>query len=111
MAVKVDGKPYKADQQEGDVSNCVASLIQAFSNGLHIFKRLRERRQKPKTRKQPHVSEPVNNAELQLSHSLRRGPMELAERYEQCYSQSNMGLRFSRGDREFVFEAAMSQTC
>ena len=106
MAVRVDGKPSVADQ-EGDVSHCVSSLIQAFSNGINIFKRLRERREKRKVRKQTQALESANNAELQLSNSLRRGPMELAEKYDECYMQRNMGRRFARGDREFALEAVM----
>lgn len=108
MAVRVDGKPSVADQ-EGEVSHCVSSLIQAFSNGINIFKRLRERRQKRKVRKQTQALESANSAELQLSNSLRRGPMELAEKYEECYVQRNMGHRFARGDREFALEAVVSR--
>lgn len=101
MAVRTQVKPYKADA-EGDVNKCVHNLIEAFTNGLNIFKRLRERRQKHKARKQSQAHEPINSAELQLSNSLRRGPQDLAERYEECYSQTGMGNRFARGDCRYA---------
>ncbi|KZM25002.1 uncharacterized protein EKO05_0009452 [Ascochyta rabiei] len=97
MAVRVQEKPKKAED-EGHVSSCVNNLIEAFTNGLNIFKRLRERRRKHKSRKQDQTPEPINSAELQLSNSLRRGPQDLAERYEECYGQSGMGHRFAKGD-------------
>ena len=97
MAVRMQEKPHKAEG-EGDVSNCVHNLIEAFTNGLNIFKRLRESRRKHKARKQNQISEPVNSAELQLQNSLRKGPQDLAERYEECYGRKGMGDRFARGD-------------
>ncbi|KAJ4350991.1 hypothetical protein N0V95_004225 [Ascochyta clinopodiicola] len=97
MAVRAQEKPQKAED-EGHVSNCVNNLIEAFTNGLNIFKRLRERRRKHKSRKQEQAPEPVNSAELQLSNSLSRGPQDLAMRYEECYGQSGMGRRFAKGD-------------
>jgi hypothetical protein len=108
MAVRVDDNP-SVPGQEGEVSHCVSSLIQAFSNGINIFKRLRERRQKHKARKQNQALESANSAELQLSNSLRRGPMELAEKYEECYMQRNMGRRFAKGDRESILAAVVPQ--
>ncbi|KAJ8111131.1 hypothetical protein OPT61_g6198 [Boeremia exigua] len=97
MAVKTQEKPNKAED-DGDVANCVHNLIEAFTNGLNIFKRLRERRRKHKVRKQNETPEPINSAELQLSNSLRRGPQDLEERYEECYGQKGMGRRFAKGD-------------
>ena len=97
MAVKSDAMAHKAD--EAEVSSCVSNLIQAFSNGLNVFKRLRERRRKRKARKarkENQTPEVVNSDELQLSKSLRRGPQELAEKYDACYSQT--GHSFAKGD-------------
>jgi hypothetical protein len=94
MAVKLDEKPDKAE--EADVSNCVSNLIHAFSNGLNIFKRLRERRKKRKARKDHKATDAAVDDEVQLSKSLRRGPQELAERYDACYSQT--GHKFAKGD-------------
>lgn len=102
MAVRTQEKPHKAED-EGDVSHCVHNLIEAFTNGLNIFKRLRERRRKHKARKEIQAPEPINSAELQLSNSLRRGPQDLAERYEECYGQKGMGSRFAKGDCKFGF--------
>ncbi len=97
MAVRTREKPYKAED-DGDVANCVHNLIESFTNGLNIFKRLRERRRKHKARKQDQTPEPINSAELQLSNSLRRGPQDLEEKYEECYGQKGMGRRFAKGD-------------
>jgi hypothetical protein len=100
MAVRTQEKPHKAED-EGDVSHCVHNLIDAFTNGLNIFKRLRERRRKHKARKEIQAPEPINSAELQLSNSLRRGPQDLSERYEECYGQKGMGSRFAKGDCKY----------
>jgi hypothetical protein len=62
---------------------------------------LRERKRKHKARKESQAPEPINSAELQLSNSLRRGPQDLAERYDECYSQSGMGRRFATGDCKY----------
>jgi hypothetical protein len=94
MAVKSDAKAHKVD--EAEVSSCVSNLIQAFSNGLNVFKRLRERRRKRKARKENQTSDAADSDEVQLSKSLRRGPQELAEKYDACYSQT--GLSFAKGD-------------
>jgi hypothetical protein len=94
MAVKLDVGSAKAE--EAEVSNCVSNLIQAFSNGLNIFKRLRERRKKRKARKENQSTDAAHTDELQLSKSLRRGPEELAEKYDACYSQT--GHSFAKGD-------------
>ena len=94
MAVKVDGKAPKAE--EAEVSHCVSNLIQAFANGLNIFKKLRERRRKRKARKDNQTSDPAESDEVQLSESLKRGPQELAEKYDACYSQT--GHSFAKGD-------------
>jgi hypothetical protein len=82
--------------KEGDVSSCVSNLIRAFGNGLDIFKRLRERRRKRKSRKQKPEEDSASGAELQLSNSLRRGPMDLQSRYENHYNKA--GDRFAKGD-------------
>ncbi|KAH7401509.1 hypothetical protein BKA66DRAFT_508027 [Pyrenochaeta sp. MPI-SDFR-AT-0127] len=105
MAVKRDPQPFKAE--DADVSNCVSNLIQAFTNGLNIFKRLRERRRKRKARKENQVVDPTTSAELQLSKSLRKGPGELAERYAECY-HSGIGPRFAKGDS--IAHASLAET-
>jgi hypothetical protein len=99
MAVKLDEKSHKAE--EAEVSNCVSNLIHAFSNGLNIFKKLRERRRKRKGRKENQVADAAANEEKQLSKSLKRGPQELAETYDACYSQT--GKSFAKGDGKLQF--------
>jgi hypothetical protein len=97
MAVKSREKLQQAD--EAEVSNCVLNLIQAFSNGLNVFRRLRDRRRKRKTRKEIQPVETATSDEVQLSKSLRRGPQELAEKYDAFYSQT--GQSFAKGDGKY----------
>jgi hypothetical protein len=99
MAVKLDVKPDQAE--EADVSHCVSNLIHAFSNGLNIFKRLRERRRKRKARKDNKATDAAVSDEVQLSKSLKRGPQELAETYDACYSHT--GHKFAKGDGTLHF--------
>lgn len=85
------------DGGKGEVSSCVTNLIHAFTNGLDIFKRLRQRRRKRKARKQSPVEE-ISNDEMQLSNSLRRGPRDIEDCYVGHYGKA--GDRFAKGDRE-----------
>jgi len=96
MAVKLDASSKSGQAEDAEVSNCVSNLIHAFSNGLNVFKRLRERRKKRKARKENQIPDKSVSDELQLSKSLRRGPQELAEKYDACYSQT--GHSFAKGD-------------
>ncbi|KAJ4365668.1 hypothetical protein N0V83_008288 [Neocucurbitaria cava] len=105
MAVKIDSLPHKAE--EAEVASCVSNLVQAFTNGLNIFKRLRERRRKRKARKENQAPDPSTSAELQLSKSLRKGPQDLAEKYAECY-HSGMGPRFAKGDA--IAHASLAET-
>lgn len=94
MPVKSHDKSAKAE--EAEVSNCVSNLIQAFTNGLNVFKRLRDRRKKRKSKKENEIADPAANPELQLSKSLRKGPQELAQRYDECFAYT--GQSFAKGD-------------
>lgn len=88
-----------ATQSEANVSGCVSNLIQAFTNSLDVFKRLRERRRKRKHSKQQSAAEKArqySGDELQLSNSLRRGPQDIQDVYEKCYGRA--GERFAKGD-------------
>jgi hypothetical protein len=94
MAVKLDARPPKA--QEAEVTHCVSNLIQAFADGINIFRKLRERRRKRKARKDSQAVDAAISDELQLSKSLKRGPQELADKYDACYTQT--GQSFAKGD-------------
>jgi len=96
MAVHCNDTPSQADD-DARVSSCIASIMQAFTNGIDIFKRLRERRRKHRARKESQVPALTTNAELQLSESLHKGPQELALRYSECY-RSGVGAQFAKGD-------------
>ncbi|KAH8727229.1 hypothetical protein GQ44DRAFT_612517 [Phaeosphaeriaceae sp. PMI808] len=105
MAVKIDHKsPHKAE--EAEVSNCVLKLIQAFSNGLNVFKKLRDRRRKRKAHKESQALDAATSDELQLSRSLKRGPYELAEAFDTCYLQT--GEPFAKGDA--IAHASLAET-
>jgi len=80
---------------EGEVSNCVSNLIHAFTDGLNVFKRLSERHRRRKS-KQKERRQAQSSAELQLSDSLRKGPLELRAKYDSCYSEE--GDKFAKGD-------------
>ncbi|KAF2260978.1 hypothetical protein CC78DRAFT_619790 [Lojkania enalia] len=96
----------KNSSGEGEVSSCVSNLIHAFTNGLNIFKKLRERRRKRKSRKHRAQSDPASGAELRLSNSLRRGPAEIQSSYEKHYGK--VGDRFARGDA--IAHASLAET-
>ncbi|KAF2278517.1 uncharacterized protein EI97DRAFT_465798 [Westerdykella ornata] len=90
---------------KGDVSSCVTNLIHAFTNGLDIFKRLRERPRKRKARKQDQVEE-ISNDEMQLSNSLRKGPQDIGSCYSSHYGKA--GDRFAKGDP--IAHASLAET-
>jgi hypothetical protein len=105
MAVKLDNAQVAHAQRSGEqpeVASCVSGIIDAFTNGLHIFKRLRERRRKKKATKENEKTksapDPTRDAEKQLSKSLKKGPLELTEKYAVFYHP--MGPRFAKGDGE-----------
>lgn len=97
---------HRADG-DAEVSSCIMEIIHAFTNGLNIFKRLRERRKKHRARRDNQAPDPTTSAELQLSKSLRKGPEELTETYAQCY-YSGMGPQFARGDP--IAHASLAET-
>jgi hypothetical protein len=105
MAVKLDNARVAHAQRSGEqpeVASCVSGIIDAFTNGMNIFKRLRERRRKKKATKENEkpksTPDPTRDAEKQLSKSLKKGPLELAEKYADFYHP--MGPRFAKGDGE-----------
>lgn len=81
---------------DGEVASCVSNLVHAFTDGLNVFKRLRERRRKRKSKHKERESSAPSGAELQLSNSLKQGPVELREKYESCYGDK--GEDFAKGD-------------
>ncbi|RYO56309.1 hypothetical protein AA0116_g9138 [Alternaria tenuissima] len=97
MAVKLDHAHVARKAEEAEVSTCVSGIIEAFTNGLDIFKKLRERRRKRRSKRDTEVPDSTSTAEHQLSKSLRRGPEEVAGKYTECY-YSGIGPRFAKGD-------------
>lgn len=82
-----------------DVSRSVGSIIASFANGLDVFKRLRERRRAKKRSKQNEMAAKKRaDEEMQLSHSLRQGPMDIEAEYSR--NLQLVGERFARGDGE-----------
>ncbi|KAL5422259.1 hypothetical protein PMIN04_004885 [Paraphaeosphaeria minitans] len=80
----------------GEVASCVSNLVHAFTDGLNVFKRLRERRRKRNSKHREREPSAPSEPELQLSNSLRKGPVELREKYESCYGEK--GEKFAKGD-------------
>ncbi|OCK99495.1 uncharacterized protein K441DRAFT_538868 [Cenococcum geophilum 1.58] len=89
-----------------DTCNCVASITSSFANGLDIFKRLRERRRKKKTKRVRTQPDPKSGNELKLGNSLRRGPAEIQTHYERNYGAA--GERFAKGDA--IAHASLAET-
>jgi len=76
-------------------------IIHAFTNGISIFRRLRERKKKHRACRKVQAEDIATSAEFELSKSLRKGQEELTKKYTQCY-YSSMGPDFARGDREYA---------
>lgn len=96
---KAEAPACDSSGDEAAVSGCISNIIQAFTNGLSVFKRLREKRRKRKARKgqRRQEADPRESAEMHLSRSLKRGPQELAGRYDE-YAKSGIGQKFAKGD-------------
>ncbi|KAF2846020.1 hypothetical protein T440DRAFT_250512 [Plenodomus tracheiphilus IPT5] len=107
MAVGMHHASSHRAEGDAEVSSCIMEIIHAFTNGINIFKRLRERRKRRRARKEDHAPDATTSAELQLSKSLRKGPAELTETYAQCY-YSGMGPQFARGDP--IAHASLAET-
>ena len=76
-----------------NVSSCVLSIVASFTSGLDVFKSFREKR---KRRKWSRSESRVDEEELQLSRSLRRGPEDIGREYQK--SIQSVGDHFAIGD-------------
>lgn len=79
--------------------SCVGSLISAFTSGLDVFKKLRERKREKKSKKaraQTPALQEKSGEELRLSKSLRRGTADIQGEYEKHYR--GYGEQFAVGD-------------
>jgi hypothetical protein len=75
----------------------VFSIITAFTSGLDVFRKLRERRRVKKKRKASKGSgEKESGEHLRLSKSLRRGPVDIEREYEK--QRAKHGRRYEIGD-------------
>lgn len=88
------------EQQDGPIGDSVLAIVAAFTSGLDVFKRLRERRRRRKSSKRPHRATPAqiepSGDELRLSNSLRQSPVDIQRHYETNYAAA--GERFAQGD-------------
>ncbi|KAF2177415.1 hypothetical protein K469DRAFT_603431 [Zopfia rhizophila CBS 207.26] len=95
---------------EGEVTNCVSNLIHAFTDGLDIFKRLREKRRRKRksrgNRESVSGKKEASGAELRFSKSLRKGPLDIQKSYENHYSKA--GGKFAQGDA--IAHASLAET-
>ena len=62
-----------------NVASCVLSIVGSFSNGLDVFKKLREKRHR---KKKPKKNDPAEGEETRLSRSLRRGQEDIGREYQ-----------------------------
>ncbi|KAK7519940.1 hypothetical protein IWZ03DRAFT_404697 [Phyllosticta citriasiana] len=93
-----------AEQAQAKVEASVFAITTAFTSGLDVFRKLRERRARRKKTRKAHgrrshaiaAQEHVSDDESQLAKSLQRGPVEIQDRYE--LNRSHAGERFARGD-------------
>ncbi|KAK8226204.1 hypothetical protein HDK90DRAFT_79362 [Phyllosticta capitalensis] len=92
-----------AEQAQGKVEASVFAIITAFTSGLDVFRKLRERRGRRKKTRKAHCSRPhsttaldLSDDELQLSNSLQRGPVEIQDRYQ--LNRRHAGEPFAQGD-------------
>ena len=84
---------------DGEVSSCVSHLIRAFTDSLNIFKQVRKHRRRRQNRKneaRQTKDQSPSSEELQLSTSLRKGPIDIKETFENHYAKA--GDRFAKGD-------------
>ncbi|KAL1632996.1 hypothetical protein SLS58_011253 [Diplodia intermedia] len=88
------------EQRDTPVGDSVLAIVGAFTNGLDVCKRLRERRRRRKSTKKPHRATPAqlepSGDELQLSNSLRQNPVDIQRHYETNYAA--VGEKFAQGD-------------
>ncbi|KAF2707394.1 hypothetical protein K504DRAFT_384104 [Pleomassaria siparia CBS 279.74] len=95
------------ETEGAQTASCVSNLIQSFTNGLDIFKRLRERRRRRKHSKSKDQIDPtVSSAERQLSQSLKRGTTDIQTQYNRNYFKA--GDRFAKGDA--IAHASLAET-
>ncbi|KAK8163106.1 hypothetical protein BKA80DRAFT_343526 [Phyllosticta citrichinensis] len=91
------------EQAQGKVEASVFAIVTAFTSGLDVCRKLRDRRGKRKKSRKTDSSKahptPVLDClddELQLGKSLQRGPVEIQDRYQ--LNRSHAGERFAQGD-------------
>lgn len=92
-------------EHEAPISSCVTSIVQAFTRGFDVFKRLRGRRRRKKDGKRrertaDHDPRDVSPEEMRLSKSLGRAPGEIWGEYEK--GVGGVGEAFGRGDGELI---------
>lgn len=83
-----------------DVQGCVYSIVTAFTSGLDVLKKLREKRKQKKSRTKSDKEKELRRMsdELELHNSLSRGPIDISREYERSVGYS--GGQFARGDGE-----------
>lgn len=78
---------------DSNVSSCVLNILGSFSSSLGLYKKLRDKRRK---KKRARKNEPSDGEELRLSRSLRQGPEDISQEYQQ--SVYVVGDQFAIGD-------------
>ena len=62
-----------------NVASCVLSIVGSFSNGIDVFKKLRDKR---RSKKKPKRNDFPEIEELRLSRSLRQGQEDIGREYQ-----------------------------
>ena len=76
------------------VASCVISIVGSFSNGLDVFKKLKDkRRRRKRSKKMDKVDE---EEESRLSRSLTQGPEDIVREYQRSVYAA--GQDFEIGD-------------
>lgn len=78
----------------GDLGNAVSTLLESFSNGLAVVKRLKRKRKDTKTK----VDASVKVEEELLSKSLRTNKKHIESVYDRCARTKN----FAAGDGKIL---------
>jgi hypothetical protein len=89
-----------------NVASCVLSIVGSFSNGLDVFKKLKEKRAR---RRKSKKTDPVDGEEVRLSRSLRRGQEDIGREYQN--NVFTVGDQFAVGDGKDTLTLIMSESC
>ena len=86
----------------GEFNDTVATLLQAFTNGLAIIRSIRHRRKENKVE----VDSGIKTDEMRLRKSLKKNRADVQSAY--ALDLAKIGQRFSEGDGKLFLNASSS---